>query len=74
MDPRQIAILKMAHSASGVSGNSPEEQAILNSLVSTGYLTRQDREPPFPGSPTPPPIYRITVLGLAALKNEPTRI
>lgn len=74
MDPRQIAILKAAHSAGSISGNTPEEQMILDSLVSAGYLTRQDREPPFPGKPKPLPIYSLTALGLAMAKNDPTQI
>lgn len=74
MDPRHIVILKAAKTG-GVVGNSPEEIAALDSLVREGYLKRQDREPPFPGKPTPPPIYRITVLGSAALvENESTQI
>ena len=43
---------------------------MLDSLVSDGYLKREDREPPFPGYPTPPPTYRITVLGLATLAAQ----
>jgi hypothetical protein len=73
MDARQIAILRAAR-LGGIVGNSSEDLAMLDSLVSSGYLERQDREPPFPGSPTPSPIYRITILGLAALKKETTQI
>jgi hypothetical protein len=65
MDPRQIVILKVAKN--GIVGNTPQEIAMLDSLVSDGYLKREDREPPFPGYPAPAPIYRITVLGLATL-------
>jgi hypothetical protein len=68
MDPRQIVILKAAKN--GIVGNTPQEIAMLDSLVSDGYLKREDREPPFPGYPTPPPIYRITVLGLATLAAQ----
>ena len=68
MDPRQIVILKAAKN--GIVGNTPQEIAMLDSLVSDGYLKREDREPPFPGYPTHPPIYRITVLGLATLAAQ----
>jgi hypothetical protein len=74
MDPRHIVILKAAKMG-GIVGNNSGEIAMLDSLVSAGYLERQDREAPFPGRAIPPPIYRITALGSAALvENEPSQI
>jgi hypothetical protein len=69
---RQIALLKVVKINDGIRGNTPQERAMLDSLVRDGYLKREDREPPFPGYPTPPPIYRITVLGLAMLAENET--
>jgi hypothetical protein len=46
MDPRQI--LKAAKN--GIVGNTPQEIAMLDSLVSDGYLKREDREPPLSDS------------------------
>jgi hypothetical protein len=68
MDPRQIVILKAAKNR--IVGNTPQEIAMLGSLVRDGYLKREDREPPFPGYPTPTTIYRITVFGLATLAAQ----
>jgi hypothetical protein len=70
MDSHQISILKTAHSTGGIRGNTPQEQAILESLVSAGYLIREGVEAPFPGKAEPLPIYRLTVLGLARVKSE----
>jgi hypothetical protein len=73
MDPRQIDLLKVVKVNDGLRGNAPQERAMLDSLVSDGYLKREEREPPFPGGPIPAPVYRITVLGLAMLaENETT--
>jgi len=70
MDPRQIALLKVVKVNSGIRGNTPQERATLDSREREGYLKREDPEPPFPGGPPPPPIYRITVLGLATLAAQ----
>jgi hypothetical protein len=73
MDPRLIDLLKVVKVNDGLRGNTPQERAMLDSLVSDGYLKREEREPPFPGGPIPAPVYRITVLGLAMLaENETT--
>jgi hypothetical protein len=70
MDLRQIALLKVVKVNDGLRGNTPQERAMLDSLERDGYLKREDREPPFPGGPTPAPVYRITVLGLAVLAGS----
>jgi len=70
MDPRQIAILKVVKVNDGIRGNTPQERATLDSLEREGYLKREEREPSFPGGPTPAPTYRITVLGLAVLAGS----
>lgn len=64
MDHREISILKFAQYANGISGATEEEQFVLDSLVSAGYLTRED-PPCLSESPT----YRLTPSGLAIAEN-----
>jgi hypothetical protein len=72
MDPRQIDLLKVVKVNGGIRGNTPQERAMLDSLEREGYLKRESPEPSFPGGPTPAPVYRITVLGLAVVAASET--
>jgi hypothetical protein len=70
VDPRQIDLLKVVKINGGIRGNTLQERAMLDSLELEGYLKRENPEPPFPGGPIHAPVYRITVLGLAALAGS----
>jgi hypothetical protein len=66
MDSGQIALLRAVHNAGSLRGNTSQERDRLDLLVMEGYLRREDPESPFPNKP----VYRLTVLGLAIVKDD----
>lgn len=69
MDPRHINLLKVVKANGGIRGNTPPERVMLDSLEREGYLKSEDPEASS-GVPVQAPVYRITVLGLAAVAGS----
>ncbi len=65
MGRREISILKFAQYIEAISGATKEEQSVLDSLATAGYLTREDSENTTRDGPT----YRITPSGLAIAES-----
>jgi hypothetical protein len=66
---REISILKFAHQTNGISGATEEERFVLDSLVSAGYLTREDPKS-LPANTRDSQIYRLTPSGSAIVQRE----
>ena len=72
MNQYHFDLIKGACIMGGVRGGTPEECSLLDSLVSDGYLYREDPESPFPGGPKPNAIYRPTDVGRALVSTHPS--
>jgi hypothetical protein len=69
MGRREISILKFALQTNVIGGATEEEQFVLDSLVSAGYLTRED--PWFlPANTRDRPTYRLTPSGLEIANSK----
>jgi len=62
MDQIQSDLLKLMLSSGGIRADD-KHRATLDSFVEKGLCRLETPDPPFPGSPRPQPIYRLTDKG-----------